>query len=63
MEHYKITFGVEPTDQYLKAKQDVFEAWKSLNQLTAQEQECLMKEIFGTANVTAMFNVLRQYLG
>ena len=60
MDNYKITFGIEPTDRYLKAKQDIFEAWNSLNQLT--EQECLMKEIFGVANIVALMETLKQYL-
>ena len=62
MDNYKITFGIEPTDRYLKAKQDIFEAWNSLNQLTVQEQECLMKEIFGVANIVALMETLKQYL-
>ena len=62
MDNYKITFGIEPTERYLKAKQDIFEAWNSLNQLTVQEQECLMKEIFGVANIVALMETLKQYL-
>ena len=62
MDNYKITFGIEPIDRYLKAKQDIFEAWNSLNQLTVQEQECLMKEIFGVANIVALMETLKQYL-
>ena len=62
MDNYKITFGVEPTDRYLKAKQDVLQTWLSLNDLTSQERECLMKEIFGVANIVALMDMLKQYL-
>lgn len=46
MEEYKITFGAEPTDEYIEAKKDFIKAMSSIQKLTPQEQQALAKEIF-----------------
>ena len=63
MDNYKPTVGIEPTDKYEKAKQDLLQALKSYGELTPQEKECLMQEFLGAANFALMSNVLRQHLG
>ena len=63
MDNYKPTVGIEPTDKYEKAKQDLLQALKSYGELTPQEKECLMQEFFGVANVATVCNMLKQYLG
>ena len=56
MDQYKITFGIEPTDRYLKAKQDVLQAWMSLSHLNEKERVCLMQEILNITNISINFN-------
>lgn len=56
MNQYKITFGIEPTNQYLKAKQDVLQAWMSLSHLNEKERVCLMQEILDVINIPLNFN-------
>lgn len=51
MENHKLTIGIEPTEKYLKAKQDLLQAFKSYSELTPMEKECLAKEIWGAAQV------------
>ena len=53
MNKYKLTFGIEPTDKYLKAKQD----------LSPQEQGVLAEEMFGVAQVAVAVDVFNKYLG
>ena len=38
MDKYKLTLGIEPTDKYNKAKQDLIQALSSLQELSPQEQ-------------------------
>lgn len=63
MDNYKFTVGIEPTDKYEKAKQDLLQSLRSYGELTPQEKECLMQEFFGAANVAIVCNMLKQYLG
>ena len=63
MDKYKLTFGVEPTDKYNKAKQDLIQALKSLQELSPQEQRVLIEELFGAAQVAIAINMFNKYLG
>lgn len=63
MDKYKLTFGIEPTDEYEKAKQDLLQALHSLRVLSPQEQRVLAEEIFGTAQVAFAMDVFNKYLG
>jgi len=63
MDNYKLTIGVEPTEKYQRAKQDLLQAFKSYNELTPMEQECLAKEIWGAAQVELAYRILSQYRG
>lgn len=60
MNYYKPTLGIEPTDKYEKAKQDIFQALNSVQALTPQERQRLAEEMFRDANVTVMLNILHQ---
>ncbi len=63
MYEFKPTVGIEPTDKYEKARQDLLQALKSYGDLSPTEKESLMKEFFGVANVAAVCNMLKQYFG
>lgn len=63
MEEYKITFGIEPTDEYIKARKDFREAMSSIQKLTPQEQQALAQEIFGAESVKLVMDVMRQHFG
>ena len=60
MNPYRPTFGIEPIDPYEKAKQDLITAFNSVSKLSPMQQEILMKELFGAANVVAALNLLRR---
>lgn len=63
MDKYKLTFGIEPTDKYEKAKQDLIQALHSLQELSPQEQRVLTEELFGAAQVAIAINMFNKYLG
>lgn len=61
MEEYKLTVGIEPTDEYKKAKQDLIKAMQSFQTLSRQQQQMLAEELFGAANIMALSQILYQY--
>lgn len=61
MDNYRLSVGIEPTDKYKKAKQDLLQALKSYEDLTSHEQERLMNEFFGAANVAVICDMLNRY--
>ena len=61
MDKYKLTFGIEPTDKYNKAKQDLIQALKSLQELSPQEQRVLAEEMFGIAQVAVAMDMFNKY--
>lgn len=63
MDKYKLTVGVEPTDKYEKAKQDLLQALKSCRELNPQERESLLNELFGAANVVVLDSILNRIIG
>ena len=48
---------------YEKAKQDVLQAAKSIDELTPQQREQLAKDLFGVSTVLTMYHLMRQYFG
>ena len=48
---------------YEKAKQDVLQAAKSIDELTPQQREQLAKDLFGASTVLTMYHLMRQYFG
>ena len=63
MDNYRVTVGVEPTNDYDKAKQDVMRAMASIRKLPPQQQRILAEELVGAANVAALMNIFRQNFG
>ena len=59
MDNFKIKATIEPTDKYLNAKMDLIQALHSYGELSPYEQECLIKEIFGVANLAVVYNMLK----
>ena len=43
MDNYKVTVGIEPTNDYEKAKQDFLKALNSIGKLTPQERQRLLE--------------------
>ena len=62
MEEYKLALGIEPTDDYKKAKQNLVQAMWSIQKLSLQQQQMLAEELFGVSNVMILNQILRQYL-
>ena len=48
---------------YEKAKQDVLQAAKSIDELTPQQRKQLAKDLFGASTVLTMYHLMRQYFG
>lgn len=48
---------------YEKAKKDVLQAAKSIDELTPQQREQLAKDLFGASTVLTMYHLMRQYFG
>ena len=46
---------------YEKAKQDVLQAAKSIDELTPQQREQLARELFGVKAVITMCHIMQQY--
>lgn len=63
MDKFRPTFGVEPTDKYAKARQDVMQALNSMRELEPWQREQLAKELFGVEKVAAMYHIMQQYFG
>lgn len=59
MDRFKPAIGIEPTNKYDKAKQDLIQAMNSIRELSQQEQQKLFTELFGAtgiAGVLSLFN-------
>ena len=61
MDNYKVTVGIEPTNDYENAKQDFLKALNSIGKLTPQERQRLLEEFYGTAKVKIMFDLFNNY--
>ena len=53
----------ESKRKYDKAKQDVLQAAKSIDELTPQQREQLVKDLFGASTVLTMYHLMLQYFG
>lgn len=62
MTNFEPTFGIDPTDDYDKAKKDLMQAAISIQKLPAQQQQQLAMELFGAANVVALLKLFNQGL-
>ena len=54
MNDYKINLSVEPTNDYEKAKKDIFHAMNSIQKLSPQQRERLATELFGVEKIEFM---------
>lgn len=63
MDKFRPAFGIEPTDKYEKARQDVIQALNSIGELKPWQREQLAKELLGVEKVAAMYHMMRQYFG
>ena len=63
MDKLKWTVSVEPKNKYEKAKQDLFQAWKSIRELSPEEQRVLAEEFFGAARVAVAVEMFGKRLG
>ena len=63
MDSYRVTVGVEPTNDYDKAKQEVIQAMTSVRKLPVHQQQKLAEELVGSANVAVLLNIFNQAFG
>lgn len=61
MAEYKVSLGLEPTDKYKKARQDLIQAMKSINDLSPQQQKILVEEMLERAKNAAVIELFKQY--
>ncbi len=61
MDRFEPTIGIEPTNKYDKAKQDLIQAMNSIRELTQQEQQMLFTDLFGAAGIAALLNLFNRY--
>ena len=61
MEEYQLTLGIEPTDDYEKAKQDLLQAMQSIQKLSPLQQQMLAKEFFETAGNMDLLKMFQRY--
>lgn len=60
MDRFKATIGIEPTNKYDKAKQDLIQAMNSIQELSQQEQQKLFTELFGAARIAAVLSLFNR---
>ena len=63
MDNYRITVGIEPINDYDKAKQDLMQALVSIRKLPPQQQRMLAEELVGVANVATLLTIFNQIMG
>lgn len=63
MDNIKLTVGLEPTDKYLKAKQDLLQAFSSFNELSLEQKRQLATELVGAQKAILLEKILIQYFG
>lgn len=63
MDNYRVTVGVEPANDYDKAKQDVMKALDSIYKLSPKQQQMLAEELVGATNVAILLRLFNQGLG
>lgn len=63
MEKIRPKLGIESTDKYAKARQDVIQALNSVGELESWQKEQLAKELLGADLAVAVYHAMRQYWG
>lgn len=60
MDNYQVTVGVEPINDYDKAKQDVVKALDSIRKLSPRQQQMLAEELVGTTKIAILLKLFNQ---
>lgn len=60
MDNYKVSVGIEPTNDYDKAKQDVLQALNLIRKLSPRQQQMLAEELVGATNVAILLSLFNQ---
>ena len=60
MDGYDVNLSIEPKDRYEKAKKDVIQAMKSMQELTSQQRDQLAKELFGLEAVAYIQRMMQR---
>ncbi len=60
MDAYTIKPSIEPKDKYEKARQDVIQTAKSVQELSPNQRQKLVQEIFGYEVVIKMCKFMQQ---
>lgn len=63
MDNYKLTVGIEPLDEYKKAKLDFLQAMESISKLSDSQKQMLLEELYGAANVAIMYGIFKKHYG
>ena len=63
MDDYKLTVGIEPIDEYKKAKLDFLQAMESISKLSDSQKQMLLEELYGAANVAIMYSIFKKHFG
>ena len=58
----KPTIGVEPTDSYEKARQDILTAINSVRAIPPEQQEMLARELFQAVDVSVALHLMQNLL-
>lgn len=58
MDCFKLTMGIEPTNKYDKAKQDLIQAMNSIRELSQQEQQKLFTELLGASGIATVLKLI-----
>lgn len=61
MDECRITMGIEPTNDYMKAKQDILQAMKSVQKLSPIERQALAQEMFRITQFMTLWQMFGQY--
>ena len=61
MNDYKISVGIDPTDEYEKAKSDMLKAIESIRLLAPVQQQKLAEELLVIAGFTNFCQLLDRY--
>lgn len=61
MDECRITIGIEPTNDYMKAKQDVLQAMESIQKLSPIERQRLAEELLGTTQFMVLSQMFHQH--
>lgn len=58
LDNIRLTVSLEPKDKYDKAKKDIIEAMKSVQDLSAFQQQQLVKELLGYEGFLRFYSLI-----